>query len=300
MAVEAQFKGYMFHEATYISPLNVSSITEAVKQLRDPISTPFRLNPLHDLESLFWIMVYCTVNKDIYPVLKSDIYRNVSLRAARECKEDPDERRIRLRIQRSHAMSVFSGLGAGRTRVLAVVSALPIMYSSLHTVLRICRLDYYAYALRDQLVGRYRKVEREPSKIKQDCAGPLYNKMANIFSEAANTLQGLQILVGIRPLTQAELYSRHPSLSTLSSIQSDVDFLRTVQSDAVYVPPPPEASPRKRKRTLHDPLPQLPRRAGHSKGGLYVGVPPTDLLRTADRPAKIPRLSQDSLRRTAQ
>lgn len=105
--------------------LDVASIGEAMKQLPDSGRTPFRLNPLHDLEPLFWIMVYCSINKDIYPVFKPNVDKSVFLRALRDCAEKPDARSARLRIQRSHAMSLFSGLATRRGEVLCDATIFP-------------------------------------------------------------------------------------------------------------------------------------------------------------------------------
>lgn len=238
-------------------------------------------------------MVYYTVNKDIYPVLKPEVDQATSLRTIQILTEDPAARCDRLRIQRSHAASLFLGLAGQRFQALFTPETLHLMYPSVHSILYIRNFRVFTLTLRRQLVQRYSKIEEDISGITKDCAEGLYEEMAGIFRKAADALQTMDVLVKIRSLSQAELSSHHPSLSTLSSIQS-------VDTSGPIPLPRGSSVPTKRKRfdSLHVPLSRLPRRARGVSGGQGAGPPSPNSPDADDRPTKTPRLSESSLRRS--
>lgn len=252
---------------------------------------PFHFNALHDLESLFWIMVYYTINKDVY--LTPDTDQAVSLQVLHKFTEGPERRRSRLRTQRSHAMSLFFAAGIQRSEVLSIPNTLSLISQSLHTILLVCRIPHFTITLRNGLVHRYQTVERDISRITKDCAEGLYEEMVATFGEAVDALQSINVLVKIRSLSQEELYSHHPSLSTLSSIQS-------VDTSGPIPLPRGSSVPTKRKRltSLHAPLPRLPDRARGVASGQGAGSPLPHSPDAEGRPNKAPRLSDSSHRRS--
>lgn len=117
-----------------------------------------RYNPLHDLESIWWIMAYFVINKDIKLACKSTKEHE---RLA-ELEESEDDRVARISAQSRFAERLFIGHDE-RASTFIVAYHLKNQLKNLHPAMR--RIGAILNQARFYLCEAYTDAERQPSRI---------------------------------------------------------------------------------------------------------------------------------------
>lgn len=134
----------------------------------------FQYNPIHDLESLWWVAMYFLINKQS----KHSPSKESSPQAQGNTELTP--------VQRDYARSLFYGglarLDAihGGERLEKHMATLPSYLSPICAVL---------LELRRHLVDRYNQVEVDPSSIDKKACGKLYQEFSRCFTTVVGYLK---------------------------------------------------------------------------------------------------------------
>ncbi|KAJ3558271.1 hypothetical protein NM688_g1022 [Phlebia brevispora] len=138
---------------------NAPSGARPIEHLKSP---PFRYNPLHDLESVWWIMVYFLLTKEVF--VAGDLDSSSSVIASD--------------TQGYNAECLFYDLASRRDTVRhlgdfarRVQDVSPVM-SGIGTILENTRI---------QLVNMYRRVEKDLHTLNYDCIRLLYEPFSQCF-----------------------------------------------------------------------------------------------------------------------
>ncbi|THH04754.1 hypothetical protein EW146_g10093, partial [Bondarzewia mesenterica] len=155
-------------------PLATSGQTQAQSTL-----PPYKYNPLHDLESIWWAAVYFVVNKAV-------MNRNE--------EGAPHEVAKRVEHQRKLAISLFYSLD-GRANVLGTDEQFNSKVPKLHTSVRWMGFDILEHA-RSLLVKQYMEVEKDLTSITETAANGLHIPFFKLFLNAAVRLENDNIEIG--------------------------------------------------------------------------------------------------------
>lgn len=158
-----------------------------------PIAAPlWSYNPLHDMESIFWICLFYVLYRDVY----CDPPLSDPQGALLESREDREQR---LRAQYAFGRTLFAARD-GRTPVMTSNDLLPRRLSAypLHPAITpfACLLE----SLREILVERFRAVERSDEPITNKCADDVYGVFIQEFRTALLHLQNIGCDVQVRSL----------------------------------------------------------------------------------------------------
>lgn len=196
-------------------------------------------NPIHDLESVWWLFTWSTLNRDIYFVRRTlesgsdaavpSTSPGVITRSRRRLREilsgndieaDADQivplvlkqetkaARVQ-RVKRQHALAsaLFSAEGTHETRLYILLAENTLddeikEKAPLHPVIRI--LGEHLCAGRDLLVDGYRKAEGNLARLSKKAskvADGLHDQLKDIFDEANQYIGGLGVDIGVRKLS---------------------------------------------------------------------------------------------------
>ncbi|KAJ3559365.1 hypothetical protein NM688_g393 [Phlebia brevispora] len=130
----------------------------------------FSYNPLHDLESLWWIAVYFIVKKVATRTVENPAT------SGKESKWDP-------RPQQAYAAELFTTEG-GRYKAVALSGTFHARAQAVNRAVRpiVTILD----DIRLQLVSRYNAVEEDPTAINHLCADGFYEMFVKAFTMISN------------------------------------------------------------------------------------------------------------------
>lgn len=136
-----------------------------------PPKIPLRYNPLHDLESLWWVAVYFLFKREVLPHVSDAEPRN----GGEVANWDREK-------QRKSADAIFHN---SDSRYLIIMrnsgyfhqEFLPVVHPTMGPVGSILE------DLRNDLVDRYLEVEKDPASINSTCAEGLYERFIAGFSE---------------------------------------------------------------------------------------------------------------------
>lgn len=275
MAVEVKHQDYLFSEQ-YMLPKSKARKAERRKvgdwvygKIKEdprikstynslqPIAAPlWSYNPLHDMESIFWICLFYVLYRDVYcgPPLSD------RQRALLESREDREQR---LRAQYAFGRTLFAARD-GRTLIMTSNDLLPRHLSAypLHPAITpfACLLE----TLREILVERFRAVERSDEPITNKCADDVYGVFIQEFRTALLHLQNFGCDVHVRSLQREveildELSNSTSSKRTRSEDEDDSDShisksLRSQLEQSPHMRPRPN-------RPIVMPTPTLPAEA---------------------------------------
>ncbi|KAF7799154.1 hypothetical protein EIP86_010385 [Pleurotus ostreatoroseus] len=185
-AFEITKERYIFRPSPELSPpppvpeeIPEGEIQETEPQSKIPLIVPVCYNPLHDLESLWWVAVYFLLKKELHDLPEPP---------ETDVTQVWDRER-----QRVYASDAFSNRG---TRFSIMVTnnfrrdALEVIHPSMRPVLR--ELNN----LRRALVERYTEVEKDPRSIPFDCAKGLYDTFIDGFFKIAQDQKMRSIKLG--------------------------------------------------------------------------------------------------------
>lgn len=188
MAIEVDAMRYKFH--AQLSRAKISEeddLSEIWEKTSAPsndidISEPtvktnakFRYNPIHDLESIWWVATYFDFNKTVVQVGKTTVRRNKK-----------QQQRASYTAQYKYAKGLFSNQ-MDRSDALSLPSGfqehIQYLHESVQPVARI--LEH----LRQLLVVCYEEAEKDTAAIGPTVAFGLYTSFAKAFRQAANELK---------------------------------------------------------------------------------------------------------------
>lgn len=138
--------------------------------------TPFRHNPLHDLESLWWIAVYFVVKRVAYRTNPNKVDTKWTSHA-----------------QRAYATELFS-CNATRYFVMKRASDFRSKMNIVHPSVK--PIVLILSDLRDMLASRYTKAEKNAASIEYTCADGLHEKFIRAFTliSQAKKLQEIELV----------------------------------------------------------------------------------------------------------
>lgn len=154
-------------------------------------------NPLHDMESIFWLMLYFITNKDI--VLGAPIERMDCFDFAAETEDD---RRRRILAHWNFGLTLFSSR-QGRERVIGSQGVLSkhLLTNPLHPA--ITPLADILCRLRNALTNHYFTIERNPPSIHHNSGQEVHDAYAALLQDAVAHLQIVPFEVEVRSLRGA-------------------------------------------------------------------------------------------------
>ncbi|THH06436.1 hypothetical protein EW146_g9612 [Bondarzewia mesenterica] len=155
-------------------PLTTGHRTQALSK-----RPPYKYNPLHDLESIWWVAVYLVVNKEVINQDEDGSQREVAERAEH---------------QREWANSLFDSL-IGRVDLLRTPEQFTLQVPMLHPSVRWIGFDILDNA-RSLLVAQYTEVEKDLTSITETVADGLHIPFFKLFNEAALLLENDNIEIG--------------------------------------------------------------------------------------------------------
>ena len=144
-------------------------------------SPPFRYNPVHDVESLWWVAVYFIVNKEVVGFDWS----------SREAVEN-------LRNQRRLGLSLFERC-MGRQGFVQYRGRCADWMRKLHPDVRQC--GKILESCRQLLVGTYTAAEKDPENVGFEVAGRIHKGMRDRFHHVAAVASATHN-VHVRPFTE--------------------------------------------------------------------------------------------------
>lgn len=200
MAIEASLQRYSFRpeakteRTTEITVEEIRRVLTGNKRMIEatpgtratmPKQYPWSYNPLHDMESIYWLLLYFLCNTDVQAVLMDK--PRVKVREVFSfTQESPAERGMRILHHRRFAHELFGN----RVRRVEVILSGDLLAEHLrdHPLHpSIASLDGSLLEIHRALVARYSKVERNPSKIDATCADGLHEEfLANIYAMMAH------------------------------------------------------------------------------------------------------------------
>lgn len=202
-----------------------------------PLKTPFTwfYNPIHDLESVWWLFAWSTLNRDIYfihPIPKTTsnaivpgVVTRSRQRALRtlpgnDIDADDDQvvpagftqetraTRVR-RVKRQHALALtlFVGQHVEKSRIPIIVAEGTLndevaRKELLHPVIRIC--GEYLCTSRDLLADSYKKAEVSLAQLPKNAnsvADRLHDQFKDLFDKANKYIGGLGVEISVRKLS---------------------------------------------------------------------------------------------------
>ena len=140
---------------------------------------PFRYNPLHDLESLWWISAYFLLSRTL--TLTGD-------NAERTDAEDP-----RLARQRTAAQKLFV-IGDERQWAVCGESEFYREFKTLRPLTR--KMGRALDIARDTLVRAYHYVEQDLDNRAFEVRSEVYEEMCEIYTKIAKRLEGEDVMTG--------------------------------------------------------------------------------------------------------
>lgn len=154
-------------------------------------------NPLHDMESIFWLMLYFITNKDI--VLGAPIERMDCFDFAAETEDD---RRRRILAHWNFGLTLFSSR-QGRKDVIGTQGVLSdhLLRNPLHPA--IAPLADILCRLRNALTNHYFTIERNPPSIHHNSGQEVHDAYAALLQNAFAHLQTVPFEVEVRSLRGA-------------------------------------------------------------------------------------------------
>lgn len=178
----------------------VDALLEPCRTLQPPKSQPVKYtwfyNPLHDLESIFWLMLYFTGNKDI--VLGPSIERSNPYTFIPETE---DQYRDRIVAHWNFGLTLFS---ARHGRIDVIEQDVLEEHLDLHPLHpAIAPLGDILCQLRVALVSRYQEIECNPPAIQHDAGGTLYDTFQELLREAVVHIQTVPFDVQVQSLRNA-------------------------------------------------------------------------------------------------
>ena len=233
MAAEVDMQDYDFRPMKSLAQLYAEMDAQKEQAARDPSASQltaleklpnFFYNPLHDLESLWWIAVYF--------VLKHEAIQDTSTVPAESDDEwDSD-------IQLDYANTLFYGALERDSAVRGRGDFLGNMLRVLHRTMQPIALRLEA--LRRELVQAYREAEKDVDTMDHNCASSLYPQFHTTFSDlaAAEDIQQL-CLRGLvyRPFVPP-VYTPDNSEPVLSTGRTDDGDVIMSDSSSSHEPQP--------------------------------------------------------------
>lgn len=243
MAVEVDERAYLFQEASQKNkdaefdksqwaaakkdiagnkPPSSSSEaghSESESYVAPPSTTrPFFYNPLHDLESIWWIAVYFVINKETgLPTAESVDYADLT--------ED----------QRKYARSLFYGSAARGYAMRSSADAL-IDHHLRDLPIHLSTIAEQLIKLRKILCNRYREIEKPDFDIDKDVCNPIYGHFVKAFRKISKSLSRQDILVA--PLKPDPDDDSRKGLRTISlEVTASRPSKRRKVDDAPTTPP---------------------------------------------------------------
>ncbi|PSS18912.1 hypothetical protein PHLCEN_2v3172 [Hermanssonia centrifuga] len=142
----------------------------------------FRYNPLHDLESLWWIAIYFLVNKEITCNNEEE-----------PSSSDPDISWRATIEQRAHAEALFYHNQPRVNVMLAFGRDFEYIISTLSPSLQ--PIAFILDDVRKLLIGGYQRAERNPETIDHTAADGLHEYFITAFFEIAGDLADQSLVV---------------------------------------------------------------------------------------------------------
>lgn len=178
-------------------------VIEAIPGTHSTMPKPYTwsYNPLHDMESIYWLLLYFLCNTDVQAVPMDK--PRVKVRAVFSfAQESPAERGMRILHHRRFAHELFGN----RVRRVEVILSGDLLAEHLRDHLlhpSIAPLDGSLLEIHRALVTRYCQVERNPSRIDATCADGLHEEfLANIYAMMAH-VESTVHQITVRSLSEA-------------------------------------------------------------------------------------------------
>lgn len=240
MAVEVNEQEYIFDKGASVEISTKPTILDVTKLVKGKLKAvrgkpvaqavwvqvgderPWSYNPLHDMESVFWICIFCILYRDIYYDIPDAPFRPDLQKLLEE--ESDEEREERIKAYYAFGRKLFA---ARSNRYLILTSdsflAKQLFKHPLHPV--IDPLKDLLVCLRAELVKKYREAENDSEPITNRCANGVHRVFVAEFHDALLHLQDVGCDVKIRSL-QAEaerIYQREDDVTFSKRSRSDTD-----------------------------------------------------------------------------
>lgn len=229
MAVEVHETSYLFLKRAKrpdrqtprgLQPLSkmprVGVYSDIPSMVQAPV--PWAYNPIHDLESIWWLAVFFTLNKDV--VLLSDSGQKLEDGHALYVRTRDGEKLIPAEDAISGANRVAAQAAAMRTlfyhstkRPSVLRGGLAMLQLRLHPALREAGMLEFLDSIREELVAAYETAEATLSET-SPLIGPtpdLYDSIIDALGKAMGNLASLSALVSIEDLARVAALSRNVS-----------------------------------------------------------------------------------------
>lgn len=171
-------------------------------------------NPLHDMESIFWLLLYFIANKDIFlgdpvPIAEPYIFS----------PETEEEYRHRILEHWNFGLTLFAGR-EGRKDVMGFDGTLrdQLARNPLHPA--IAPLAGIIVQIRDALAGTYQRIEHNPATIDHNSGKEVHQAFATLLRDAGAHLRAVPFNVQVRSLRGAVEQLPKSSSTTHTSIGS--------------------------------------------------------------------------------
>lgn len=285
MAVEVRAQAFNFITPNEFNPLqraNKKKITRNIHAKVQPrpsrkvdVAHTWFYNPLHDMESILWLILYFTTNKDVF--LGPSIDRENPYVFVQETDE---ELRRRIMGHWNLALTLFSSR-SGRDRIMLANGALADHLSSSPLHPSIEPLAAIIAELRDNLAATYRKIESNPPSINHESGAEIHEAFKGSLEEAYDHLLTVPFDVQVRSLRGAverlpqSSSTAHASIGSKRVRDQDEEDGRPTKSQRVSVeqrsPSPAASAGDQREESVHETKVVVP--------------PPTRVLRSHSRKA---------------
>lgn len=154
-------------------------------------------NPLHDMESIFWLMLYFISNKDTTlgaPTESIDSYQFTA--------ETEDDRRRRILSHWNFGLNLFSSR-QDRFMIIVADGVLKDHFHAHPLHPAIVPLADVLCRLRSELAAQYTAIERDPRSIHHNSGQEVHNAYAALLQRAVAHLQTVPFEVEVRSLRSA-------------------------------------------------------------------------------------------------
>lgn len=187
-------------------------------------------NPLHDLESIYWLLLYFLGNKDIRCVPLSKASVKVE-KAFTFRPESTRERNRRIFYHYLFARTLF-GDRSKREGMVLIDKRLPHHLRDFPLHPSISPLATPLLDIRDALVSRYREVEKNPATIDGACADGLHEAFSeNIYAMMSHVQSTMQHIT-VHSLSEAVFNLPKSYLDQLAGDSED-DNIRSREDDHI-------------------------------------------------------------------
>lgn len=309
MAVEVNEQEYIFDKGVSLKTNTKPTILDVTKLVKGQLKAvhgkrvaksvwvggdrPWSYNPLHDMESVFWICIFYILYRDIYcdipdAPLRPDL-QNLF-------EEDSDkEREERIKAYYAFGRKLFAARSS-RYLILTSDSFLvkQLFKHPLHPA--ISPLKDLLVGLRAELVEKYREAENDSEPITNRCADGVHRAFVAELHDALLHLQTVGCDVKVRSL-QAEaerIYQREDEVTSSKRSRSDTDDVTEEADSHIF-----KASRTRLEQSPHRPPQHTKPTVRSKRTPLAATIDATITTATATNPPVPARILRSHTRRLA-